>query len=144
MRFSTLFRATLSSLLMIGVTASWAASAGGMISRSADGAKVVEPRLESRVEPVYPPEAHDAALEANTVLQAMIGKDGRIDPETIRCLHCSVRRKGEEPEEVLRGWCDDFCAASSAAVAQWRYRPATLDGKPVDVYFTIVVGFSLD
>jgi len=144
MRFSTLFRTTLSSLVMIGATASWAAAAFGMISISADGGKVVEPRLESRVEPVYPPEAHDAELEAKTLLQAMIGKDGSIAPETIHCLHCSVKRKGEEPEEVLRGWCDDFCAASSAAVARWRYRPATLDGEPVDVYFTIVVEFSLD
>ncbi len=34
-------------------------------------------------------------------------------------------------------------AAHSEAVGQWRYQPATLDGKPVDVYFTILLRFEL-
>jgi outer membrane biosynthesis protein TonB len=29
------------------------------------------------------------------------------------------------------------------AVRKWRYEPATLDGKPVDVWFTIRVDFEL-
>jgi hypothetical protein len=28
-------------------------------------------------------------------------------------------------------------------VSQWRYEPATIDGEPVEVYFTIVVEFAL-
>jgi len=143
MRFSTLIRTILPGLLLFGLTLSWAVPYGGETPRPADG-KVTNPQLASRVAPDYPPEAHDAELEANTILQAVIRKDGTIDPEDIRCLQCSVRRRGEAPEEVLHGWCDDFCAASSAAVAQWRYRPGTMDGEPVDVYFTIVVEFKLN
>jgi hypothetical protein len=37
-----------------------------------------------------------------------------------------------------------FGDASTRAVKTWRYRPATLDGRPVDVYFTVVVDFALD
>jgi TonB family protein len=29
------------------------------------------------------------------------------------------------------------------AVRQWRFRPATLDGRPVSVYFTLTVKFEL-
>jgi hypothetical protein len=29
------------------------------------------------------------------------------------------------------------------AVAQWRYEPATLSGRPVAVYLTVVVDFAL-
>ena len=47
--------------------------------------------------------------------------------------------------ELLR--CDrpdlGFEAAAMAAVRQWRYVPARLDGRPVDVYFTVFVSFDL-
>ena len=46
-------------------------------------------------------------------------------------------------EEVLHGWCDDFCDASAAALAQWRYTPATMDGEPVAVYFAVPLSFVL-
>ncbi len=36
-----------------------------------------------------------------------------------------------------------FEEAAIDAVRQWRYKPALKDGQPLDVYFTIVVDFSL-
>ena len=36
-----------------------------------------------------------------------------------------------------------FEDAALAAVKQWRYEPATQNGRPVDVYFTVVVDFTL-
>jgi len=33
--------------------------------------------------------------------------------------------------------------ASVDAVCCWKYRPATLNGKPVPVYFTVLVDYSL-
>jgi outer membrane biosynthesis protein TonB len=36
-----------------------------------------------------------------------------------------------------------FEEAAIHAVAKWRYHPATHNGKPVSVYFTILVEFSL-
>ena len=142
MRIASLLFPTSLSLILIGLTLSPAASNGGATSQPVDG-KVTDPELETKVAPEYPPEARDAELEASTILQAVIGRDGRVDPATIRCLHCSVRRRGEDPEEVLHGWCGDFCDAASAAVARWRYKPGLKDGEPVEVYFTIVVQFEL-
>jgi len=42
-------------------------------------------------------------------------------------------------EEVPGGF--GFGRAAIEAVRQWRYRPATRDGEPIDVYFTIIVLF---
>ena len=109
----------------------------------AAGAEVVNPRLISRVMPEYPEEAREAQLEANTILQVMIRKDGTVEADDKSCLNCVVNRKGRDPEEVLRGWCDDFCRASAVAVRQWRYEPGTQDGEPVDVYFTVVLEYEL-
>lgn len=142
MRSATLLGSLSLSLTLIGFITSWAALKGGEPSQPVEG-RVTNPRLESKVAPVYPPEARDAELEANVVLQAIIRKDGTVDGEGARCLQCSVRRKGGKPEEVLRGWCDDFCDASIEAAAQWHYTPGTVDGEPVDVYFTIVLDFVL-
>ena len=36
-----------------------------------------------------------------------------------------------------------FIDSATKAVRQWRYEPATRNGKPVDVYFTVLVNFSL-
>jgi len=142
MRITTLPGSISLVLTLLGFITWWAALEHGATAQSAEG-KTTNPRLESRVEPVYPPEARAAGLEANVVLQAIIRKDGTVDGESARCLQCAVRRKGERPEEVLRGWCDDFCAASIEAAAQWHYTPGTMDGEPVDVYFTIVFEFVL-
>lgn len=142
MRFTVLLRSIALSLALIVPGAPWAAPDGGETLQSADG-EVANPQLESKVAPEDSPAARDAGLEASIVLQAMIRKDGAVDQESIRCLRCSVRRQGEDPEEVLHGWCDDFGAASVDAVAQWRYTPGPMNGEPADVYFTIVVQFEL-
>jgi outer membrane biosynthesis protein TonB len=34
--------------------------------------------------------------------------------------------------------------AAKEALSQWRYEPATRDGKPVKVFFTVVIDFKLD
>jgi hypothetical protein len=142
MRSATLLGSLSLSTTLIGFVTWLAALEGGAPLRPAEG-KTTDPQLESKVEPVYPPEARDAELEANVVLQAIIRKDGSVDGEGARCLQCSVRRKGGRTEEVLRGWCDDFCDASIEAAAQWHYTPGTVNGEPVDVYFAIVLDFVL-
>ena len=84
-----------------------------------------------------------ARVQTNDGHSHFIRKDGTVDDESTSCLRCIVRRKGKKPEEVLRGWCDDFCGSSIEATALWRYTPATKDGEPVEVYFTIGVTFVL-
>jgi len=36
-----------------------------------------------------------------------------------------------------------FEEAAIEAIEQWRYEPALLNGRPVDVYLTVVVEFTL-
>ena len=84
---------------------------------------------ESKVEPPFPEIARRARLTGNVILQAIIYKDGTVgDVEVLRCTRPNV---GFEEEAVK-------------AVEQWRYQPATQNGRPVDVYFTIQVSFELN
>jgi protein TonB len=86
-------------------------------------------RIESSyVRPEYPDIARTARMEGRVVLQAVIGRDGTVSK--VEVLSCS---------QPLLGFED----AAIEAVRQWRYEPALADGRPVDVYFTILVDFEL-
>jgi protein TonB len=62
------------------------------------------------------------------VLQAVIKSHGTVGE--IKVLRCNHPRMG-------------FERAAVDAVQQWRYVPATMNGRPVDVYFTVFVRFEL-
>jgi protein TonB len=83
---------------------------------------------ESFVPPRYPDVARVARIEGNVILQAVIDREGAVDE--IQVLRSSQPGVGFED-------------AAIEAVAQWRYEPATQGGRPVEVYFTIVVDFDL-
>ncbi len=83
---------------------------------------------ESKVIPDYPELARVARIEGDVILQAVIHKDGTVGE--ISVLRCT---KG----------CVGFEDAAIEAVAMWRYKPATQNGKPVDCYFTVLVDFQL-
>jgi outer membrane biosynthesis protein TonB len=36
-----------------------------------------------------------------------------------------------------------FAASALDAVCDWRFKPATLDGRPVKVYYTLTVNFEI-
>ncbi len=88
---------------------------------------VTAPRIASRVEPVYPEQARKNGVEGKVILQAVIDDDGSVSDV-----------------EVLNSTDPVFDDAAVDAVRQWRWEPATSDGRPVTVYFTIVVQFSLN
>jgi protein TonB len=94
----------------------------------AAGGGVVRPEVieSSRVMPVYPEEAQQAGLEGLVVLKVVIDERGRV---------------GEI--EVLRGVGHGLDEAAVAAVRQWRFRPATRDGKPIKVVHVIPFDFRL-
>ena len=62
-------------------------------------------------------------------LQAVVDEEGRVTNPVI----LSSSRKGV-----------GFEVAALHAVLRWRYEPATSNGVPVPVYFTIVVTFGLN
>ena len=83
---------------------------------------------ESKISPVYPEAAREERLEARVILQAVVRADGTVGD--LEMLSSSSDRQ-------------EFADAAIAAVEQWRYEPATRNGKPVNVYFTIRVEFEL-
>ena len=95
-----------------------------------DGHRVTSPERieESAVKPVYPEIARLARTEGRVIIQAVILEDGTV--ADVKVLNCT--RPGMEFEE-----------AAIEAVKQWRYMPAMQGGRPVDVYFTVVVEFEL-
>lgn len=90
------------------------------------GGDVRPPLLIERVEPAYPETERKLRKEGIVILEAIITSDGAVDE--VKVL------KAADP------LLDD---AAKRAVMQWRYRPATLNGRAVRVYLTVTVSFRL-
>jgi TonB family protein len=88
-----------------------------------DGDVVASEEL-SRVGVVYPPEAKKAGKEGAVIIDVIIDETGAISWTEI----------AHHADQAL----DD---AALAAVRQWRYRPATRNGKPVATWRSITVRF---
>jgi protein TonB len=86
------------------------------------------PELIDRVLPDYPAQARAAHVEGQVTLEVILDRDGRVEPASIRVTR-SVPM---------------LDAAATAAVRQWRFRPARgRDGAPVRVLMEIPVRFVL-
>lgn len=80
--------------------------------------KFVPAKLINRVEPVYPPEALSQHITGVVRVYYVIGADGAVYN-----AH-AISGEGLSQDPALR-------KAAEEAVIQWRYEPATLDGKPI-------------
>jgi len=78
-----------------------------------------------RVEPDYPKQALSSGLQGAVVLQAWIGRDGRVTEL-----------------KLVRGYMI-LGKAASDAVRHWRFRPYILNGQAVDAQTYITVDFKL-
>jgi len=78
------------------------------------------------VEPVYPDAAKSAKLNGKVVLDAIIGKDGKI-----------------EKLQVISTTDPMFSTSALDAVRQWTYKPYLLNGDPTEVETTITVSYAL-
>ena len=86
----------------------------------------IEPaKLVLYVDPVYPAAARAAKIQGNVDVLATIGKDGV--PRSLEAVNGDPR----------------LAAAAIAAISNWRYRPATLNGQPEESLITITVKFAL-
>jgi TonB family protein len=86
-----------------------------------------QPEVVHRVMPRYPAEARRAGTQGRVLIRAIIRRDGSVDN-----VH------------VLTDLPDGLGNAAAKAVSQWRFRPATYQGEPIDVYYTVTVNFRLD
>jgi TonB family protein len=86
----------------------------------------VKPRLRREVRPRYTGDALSRRIEGKVELVGVITTAGRLD---------SVR--------VVRSLQPDLDAEAIAAVRQWRFDPASIDGTPVPVTATFIMSFAI-
>lgn len=90
------------------------------------GDGVVPPKVLSKVEPTYTPEARTAGIEGTVQLRVVIGTDGVAhDLKVVQRLDPGLDKKALE------------------AVQQWHFQPGTKGGAPVKVMVTIELNFRL-
>jgi TonB family protein len=88
---------------------------------------IVDPQILVQTIPSYTDEAIKAKVQGVVLLQAIIRRNGRVDsPVVLRGLGYGLEEK-----------------AIREIVSNWRFRPATLNGQPVDLQATIEVTFNL-
>ena len=92
---------------------------------SKQGASLQMGQLLSRVEPVYPEDAERQRIEGVVKLHMIIDRDGNIQ---------DVDKMTGPPLLV---------AAAANAVRQWRYKPTSLGGQPVEAGVDVTVTFRL-
>jgi TonB family protein len=86
---------------------------------------LTEGKLINRVNPVYPSQALQRRIDGQVVIQAQVGKDGRV-----------------HKPKVIRGNAL-LVSAALDAVRQWTYEPYRLNGEPVDMDTQITINFKL-
>lgn len=90
------------------------------------GGGVSAPVLVYQIDPQYSEEARKARYQGTVVLETIVRKDGKIDIlHLVRSLGFGLDQNAIE------------------AVKQWRFRPATMNGMPVDVTLNVEVRFNI-
>ena len=89
---------------------------------------IMESRLIFTVKPEYPLLAIRTHVQGPVLLEAVVTRNGTIDPKRLR---------------VISGH-PMLAPAAVEAVEKWRYQPTILNGQPVEVLATITVNFTLN
>ncbi len=77
-------------------------------------------------QPQYTEEARRARIQGVVILQTIIDCRGDVTEVT-----------------VLKGLPMGLTESAVAAVSQWRFEPARVDGRPISVYYNLTVNFRL-
>lgn len=85
----------------------------------------MEGNLIRKVQPIYPPLARSTGVQGSVLLQAIIGRDGKIEHVQVVSGHPLLTK------------------AAVDAVARWLYRPYYLNEQPVEVETQVTVNFIL-
>jgi TonB family protein len=91
------------------------------------GGDVSQANLIHQPKPQYPASMRASGIQGEITIQAIIAVDGSI-------LSPRVLNTDAHP---------DLAEAALRSVMQWRYKPTTLNGVPIEVVTTITVGFGL-
>jgi protein TonB len=91
------------------------------------------PEAITKVSPVYPDIAREASVDGTVMVQALVGKDGRVKDTRL------VDKTGK----VVTASIPMLDAAAIAAVRQWVFKPALSNNKPVAVWVAVPLKFTL-
>ena len=90
------------------------------------GGGVLPPQKIYTPQPVYTEDARLARIQGVVILEAIIDEEGAV-----------------QQVKVLKGLPEGLSESAVKTAKEWTFKPATLDGKPVPVYFNLTVRFSL-
>ncbi|HEX4963935.1 MAG TPA: energy transducer TonB [Thermoanaerobaculia bacterium] len=91
------------------------------------GGEITRPEIVSSKPPIYTELARRARVMGTVILEAVIDEQGNVT---------NVR--------VLKGLPMGLDRAAVEAVQTWKFKPATLKGQPVPVYYVLTVNFQVD
>ncbi len=89
---------------------------------------VQRPEVLHKVSPVYPEDARKNKLEGKVVVKTVIDEQGNVQDPVV---------EGSSGHESLD-------QAALDAVSTWTFKPATLHGKPVAVFYWLTINFKAD
>ncbi len=98
-----------------------------------------KPGLLKIVEPSTPEAARLAGVKAEVFVTFLVKTDGSVEDIYISRIH-KYKGRGDE-FEIVNEVGYGIMGASLEAAAQWRFRPAQHNGKPVKAYTTQVFSF---
>lgn len=110
----------------VGVGPGDTAGTGGGPYRPGNG--IENPKVLKDVKPNYTAEAMRLKIQGRVTLEAVVRKDGTVGD--VKVLKSLDRSSGLD-------------AAAVAAAKGWLFKPATKDGKPVDIYVILELDFRL-
>jgi periplasmic protein TonB len=87
---------------------------------------MTKPEIIHQVQPRYSELARRAAVQGAVIVEAVIDELGQVT---------HVR--------LIRGLPMQLDLAAMDAIKQWRFKPALLDGRPVKVFYTLTVNFTI-
>lgn len=89
---------------------------------------VQRPEVLYKEPPVYPEEARKTRLEGQVVVKTVIDEQGNV----------------KDPVVESSSGHDSLDQAAVEAVSAWRFKPATLHGKPVAVFYRLTINFKAE
>lgn len=88
--------------------------------------------------PAYPEALRDQGITGEVVVKIHIHRDGTVKGAKI------LRKKSSATTEEEKAAAEKaFVAAVIAAVRNWKYEPAKLDGEPISIWFPVTLPFTL-